>query len=223
MGEAARRLFHASADAASAAPLPQHVRRGADGGVQGGAAFDGTYLLPVCTQFESSGSRVARMLTMPPPQQKPIAPARRVMDLPRIDGTDRSPEELQPLIAARDFATITKNAADFLAIVQAMNNKFALAASAVFAAMVFDALDGQIARMTGSAGKFGEQLDSLSDMVSFGAAPALVMYEWALKPMGKWGWAAAFICCACAAICCACCISCSKFLRSSARAIVFWR
>jgi CDP-diacylglycerol--serine O-phosphatidyltransferase len=81
----------------------------------------------------------------------------------------------------------------FYAIVQAMNDRFEAAAIAIFVAMVLDSLDGRVARMTNTQSAFGEQYDSLSDMVSFGAAPALVMYEWALRGLGKWGWLAAFI------------------------------
>jgi len=81
----------------------------------------------------------------------------------------------------------------FYAIVQAMNGSFEIAAIAIFVAMVLDSLDGRVARMTNTQSAFGEQYDSLSDMLSFGAAPALIMYEWALRPLGKWGWLAAFI------------------------------
>jgi CDP-diacylglycerol--serine O-phosphatidyltransferase len=81
----------------------------------------------------------------------------------------------------------------FYAIVQAMNGRFEIAAIAIFVAMVLDSLDGRVARMTNTQSAFGEQYDSLSDMLSFGAAPALIMYEWALRPLGKWGWLAAFI------------------------------
>ena len=70
----------------------------------------------------------------------------------------------------------------------------------VFCAMVLDSLDGRVARMTNTQSAFGEQMDSLSDMVSFGAAPALIVYEWALKGMGKLGWVAAFVYCASAAL-----------------------
>jgi len=84
----------------------------------------------------------------------------------------------------------------FYAIVQAMNNHFGNAAIAIFVAMVLDGLDGRIARLTHTQSEFGAQYDSLSDMVSFGAAPALVMYEWALKDLGKLGWIAAFVYCA---------------------------
>ena len=61
-------------------------------------------------------------------------------------------------------------------------------------------MDGRVARMTNTQSAFGEQMDSLSDMVSFGAAPALIAYEWALKGLGRWGWIAAFVYCACAAL-----------------------
>ena len=88
----------------------------------------------------------------------------------------------------------------FYAIVMAMNGRFELAAIGVFCAMVLDSLDGRVARMTNTQSAFGEQMDSLSDMVSFGAAPALIIYEWALKDLGKWGWIAAFVYCSCAAL-----------------------
>jgi CDP-diacylglycerol--serine O-phosphatidyltransferase len=88
----------------------------------------------------------------------------------------------------------------FYAVVMAMNGRFENAALGVFSAMVLDSLDGRVARMTNTQSTFGEQMDSLSDMVSFGAAPALVMYEWGLRGLGRWGWLAAFVYCACAAL-----------------------
>ena len=88
----------------------------------------------------------------------------------------------------------------FYAIVMAMNGQFELAAIGVFCAMVLDSLDGRVARMTNTQSAFGEQMDSLADMVSFGAAPALIAYEWSLKGIGRWGWMAAFVYCACAAL-----------------------
>ncbi|MBX3587627.1 MAG: CDP-diacylglycerol--serine O-phosphatidyltransferase [Ramlibacter sp.] len=88
----------------------------------------------------------------------------------------------------------------FYAVVMAMNGRFDMAAVGVFAAMILDSLDGRVARMTNTQSAFGEQMDSLSDMVSFGAAPALIAYEWALKGLGRWGWFAAFVYCACAAL-----------------------
>ncbi|PPC94576.1 MAG: CDP-diacylglycerol--serine O-phosphatidyltransferase [Methylotenera sp.] len=90
--------------------------------------------------------------------------------------------------------------AGFYAIVQAMNERFEYAAVAIFIAMVLDGLDGRVARMTNTQSAFGAEYDSLSDMVSFGVAPALILYVWALKPLGKLGWIAAFIYCACAAL-----------------------
>ena len=88
----------------------------------------------------------------------------------------------------------------FYAVVMAMNGRYEQSAYGVFAAMVLDSLDGRIARMTGTQSQFGEQMDSLSDMVSFGAAPALIAYEWTLRGLGRWGWIAAFVYCACAAL-----------------------
>jgi CDP-diacylglycerol--serine O-phosphatidyltransferase len=82
----------------------------------------------------------------------------------------------------------------------AMNQKFELASIAIFIAMLFDGLDGRVARLTNTQSEFGAQYDSLSDMVSFGVAPALVIYEWSLRGLGKWGWLAAFIYCAGAAL-----------------------
>jgi CDP-diacylglycerol--serine O-phosphatidyltransferase len=88
----------------------------------------------------------------------------------------------------------------FYAIVMAMNQRFEHACWAVFIAMVLDSLDGRIARLTNTQSEFGAQYDSLSDMVSFGAAPALVVYEWSLRGLGKLGWIAAFVYCAGAAL-----------------------
>ena len=88
----------------------------------------------------------------------------------------------------------------FFAIVQAMNQRFEIAAIAIFVALVMDGMDGRVARMTNTQSAFGEQYDSLTDMVSFGVAPALIAYEWVLKDLGKWGWLAAFTYCAGAAL-----------------------
>jgi CDP-diacylglycerol--serine O-phosphatidyltransferase len=110
--------------------------------------------------------------------------------------------------------TITALFAGFYAIVQAMGALYEQAAIAIFVAMVFDGLDGRVARLTRTQSAFGAELDSLADMVSFGVAPALVVYHWALKDfaamksismLGPWlstklGWIAAFVYCACAAL-----------------------
>lgn len=83
--------------------------------------------------------------------------------------------------------------AGFYAIVNAMNGRFEHAAVAIFIAMIMDGLDGRVARLTNTQSEFGAQYDSLADMVSFGLAPSLVIYEWALAGMGKLGWLAAFV------------------------------
>ena len=90
--------------------------------------------------------------------------------------------------------------AGFYAIVMAMNQRFDQACWAIFIAMILDGLDGRVARLTNTQSEFGAQYDSLADMVSFGAAPALVIYEWSLRGLGKLGWLAAFIYCAGAAL-----------------------
>jgi CDP-diacylglycerol--serine O-phosphatidyltransferase len=88
----------------------------------------------------------------------------------------------------------------FYAIVMAMNLRFDYAAIAIFTAMLLDTFDGRVARLTNTQSEFGAEYDSLADMVSFGAAPALVIYEWSLRGLGKWGWLAAFVYCAGAAL-----------------------
>jgi CDP-diacylglycerol--serine O-phosphatidyltransferase len=82
--------------------------------------------------------------------------------------------------------------AGFYAIVAAMKGNFEIAAIAVFVAMIFDSLDGRVARLTGTESEFGAQYDSLSDMMCFGVTPALVVYSWGLRYLGKIGWLAAF-------------------------------
>ncbi|HEV7801247.1 MAG TPA: phosphatidylcholine/phosphatidylserine synthase, partial [Burkholderiales bacterium] len=110
--------------------------------------------------------------------------------------------------------TIMALFAGFYAIVQAMGSHYEQAAIAIFVAMVLDGMDGRVARFTRTQSAFGAELDSLSDMVSFGVAPALVVYHWALSDfavtksvtmLGPWlsarlGWIAAFVYCACAAL-----------------------
>ena len=90
--------------------------------------------------------------------------------------------------------------AGFYAIVAAINHQYEPAAIAIFVAMILDGMDGRIARLTNTQSDFGMQYDSLSDLASFGLAPALVMYQWALSEMGKIGWMAAFIYAACGAL-----------------------
>ncbi|MFT5313916.1 MAG: CDP-diacylglycerol--serine O-phosphatidyltransferase [Paraglaciecola sp.] len=81
----------------------------------------------------------------------------------------------------------------FYAIVSSMNGRFEAAAIAIFVAMIFDGLDGRVARMTNTQSEFGAEYDSMADMVSFGVAPALVAYNWGLTDLGKIGWLAAFV------------------------------
>lgn len=83
--------------------------------------------------------------------------------------------------------------AGFYAIVKAMNGNFEAAVIALFIAMVLDGIDGRVARWTHTESEFGAQYDSIVDMVSFGLAPSLIMYQWALSGMGKMGWLAAFV------------------------------
>ncbi|QID17301.1 CDP-diacylglycerol--serine O-phosphatidyltransferase [Nitrogeniibacter mangrovi] len=115
---------------------------------------------------------------------------------PLIDSTQRR----RGIYILPNLFTTAALFAGFYAIVQAMNDRFEHAAVAIFVAMIFDGLDGRVARLTHTQSEFGAQYDSLADMVSFGAAPALVIYEWALRGMGKLGWIAAFIYCAGAAL-----------------------
>jgi CDP-diacylglycerol--serine O-phosphatidyltransferase len=127
---------------------------------------------------------------------EPVAPAASHADEPEPPLRPRR----KGLYVLPNAFTIAALFGGFYAIVMAMNGRFEQAALGVFSAMVLDSLDGRVARMTHTQSTFGEQMDSLSDMVSFGAAPALVVYEWALKGMGKLGWAAAFVYCAAAAL-----------------------
>ncbi|MCK4607931.1 MAG: CDP-diacylglycerol--serine O-phosphatidyltransferase [Gammaproteobacteria bacterium] len=89
--------------------------------------------------------------------------------------------------------TISALFAGFYAVVAGMQGAYSNAAIAIFIAMIMDNLDGRVARLTNTQTDFGAQLDSLSDMVSFGIAPALVMYSWILHSLGKLGWLSAFV------------------------------
>ncbi|MCB1849593.1 MAG: CDP-diacylglycerol--serine O-phosphatidyltransferase [Gammaproteobacteria bacterium] len=81
----------------------------------------------------------------------------------------------------------------FYAVLAAMNGKFEQASLAIFVAMLFDGMDGRVARLTNTQTAFGAEYDSLSDMVAFGLAPSLVIYVWSLSTLGKLGWLAAFV------------------------------
>ena len=90
--------------------------------------------------------------------------------------------------------------AGFYSIIASINGDFTLAAISIMVAMLWDAIDGRVARLTNTQSAFGAEYDSLSDLVSFGLAPALLVYEWSLSDLGRIGWLAAFIYLACAAL-----------------------
>ena len=88
----------------------------------------------------------------------------------------------------------------FYAVVASIKGDFEIAAMAIFFAMLWDALDGRVARMTNTQSAFGAEYDSMADLISFGVAPAILVYQWTLSSMGKIGWLAAFVYAACAAL-----------------------
>jgi CDP-diacylglycerol--serine O-phosphatidyltransferase len=115
-------------------------------------------------------------------------------------GETREPRRRRGIYLLPNLFTTAGLFAGFYAIVAAIWGRYAEAAIAIFVAMIMDGIDGRVARMTNTQSAFGVEYDSLSDMVSFGVAPALVMYQWALKgmstavwPWAKIGWLAAFI------------------------------
>lgn len=116
------------------------------------------------------------------------------------DGEDLPRPRRKGIYILPNLFTLAALFGGFYAVVMAMNGRFEQAAIGVFCAMVLDSLDGRVARMTNTQSAFGEQMDSLSDMVSFGAAPALIMYSWGLTSLKNLGWIAAFVYCACAAL-----------------------
>ncbi len=119
---------------------------------------------------------------------------------PNVPPNDALPKRRKGIYMLPNMITLAALFGGFYAIVMAINGRYDLATAAIFLAMVLDSLDGRVARMTNTQSAFGEQMDSLSDMVSFGAAPALIAYMWALDGLGRWGWIAAFVYCACAAL-----------------------
>lgn len=88
----------------------------------------------------------------------------------------------------------------FFGIISSINGNFLMAAVAILISVVFDVLDGKVARLTRATSRFGVEYDSLADLVSFGVGPGLLMYLWALKPFGRLGWLAAFVFMACGAL-----------------------
>jgi CDP-diacylglycerol--serine O-phosphatidyltransferase len=118
-------------------------------------------------------------------------------DLPEKMSDDELHEPPRPrrkgIYVLPNLFTLAALFSGFYAIVMAMAGRFEMSVYGIFAAAVLDSLDGRVARMTHTQSTFGEQMDSLSDMVSFGAAPALIMYSWTLHDLGRWGWFAAFV------------------------------
>lgn len=137
---------------------------------------------------------------------EPVAPLKRDSDLPFGDLEEEVISASGKKIRHRgvyllpNLFTTGALFCGFYAIISGMYGKFDHAAVAIFLAMLLDGMDGRVARMTNTQSAFGEQYDSLADMVSFGVAPALVMFSWVLQDFGRWGWAAAFIYTACAAL-----------------------
>jgi CDP-diacylglycerol--serine O-phosphatidyltransferase len=119
---------------------------------------------------------------------------------PTPSAVRQEPQRKRGIYLLPNLFTTLNLFAGFYAIVQGMNHEYEKAAVAIFIAMVLDSLDGRVARLTRTQSAFGAEYDSLTDMVSFGAAPALIMYEWALRGMGRLGWIAAFVYCAGAAL-----------------------
>ena len=124
-----------------------------------------------------------------------------------MDAPDSQPKPHRGIYLLPNLLTTGAMFAGFYAIIAAIGGQYADAVIAVFVAAVFDGLDGRVARLTNTQSEFGVQYDSLSDLVSFGVAPALVRSVWSLESLkehgaagGKFGWAAAFIFAACGAL-----------------------
>lgn len=99
-----------------------------------------------------------------------------------------------------NLLTTTNMFFGFMSIIFAIRGEYSFGSYAIVAAAVFDLLDGRVARLTDTTSKFGAEYDSLCDLVSFGMAPALIMYLWALQPFGRVGWLASFVFVACGAL-----------------------
>lgn len=119
-----------------------------------------------------------------------------------MDNNEDAPKKLQNrgIYLLPNLFTTAALFAGFYSVVAAMKGYFDLASIAIFVAMILDTLDGRVARMTNTQTAFGAQYDSLSDMLAFGIAPALIIYSWSLSALGKMGWLAAFIYTASAAL-----------------------
>lgn len=105
-----------------------------------------------------------------------------------------------PIYLLPSMITLSSMCCGFYAMVQSIAGDFFHAGIAILFSMILDSLDGRIARMTNTSSPFGAELDSLADMVAFGAAPAMIVFNWGLHSLGKVGWFASFVYCACAAL-----------------------
>ncbi|EED35349.1 CDP-diacylglycerol--serine O-phosphatidyltransferase [Luminiphilus syltensis NOR5-1B] len=123
-----------------------------------------------------------------------------VGDYEEVDPSDASAPRARGVYLLPNLFTTGALFAGFYGVVASMQGDFYSGAVAIFVAMVFDGLDGRIARMTNTTSAFGAEYDSMADMVSFGVAPGLLVFNWALYDLGKLGWVAAFIYTACAAL-----------------------
>jgi CDP-diacylglycerol--serine O-phosphatidyltransferase len=119
---------------------------------------------------------------------------------PVIEGYDRHESLRRGVYILPNLFTTGTLFAGFYGIVSSLNGNYLTAAWFILVASIFDALDGKVARLTGTTSKFGVEYDSLADLVAFGVAPGLLMYAWALKPFGKLGWLAAFLYVVCGAL-----------------------
>ena len=99
-----------------------------------------------------------------------------------------------------NFVTTANMFSGFYSIIASTHGEFVTASWAIIAAGIFDMLDGRIARLAKATSQFGVEYDSLSDLLSFGVAPAILLYQWALEPYDRLGWIAAFLYLACGAL-----------------------
>ncbi|MEP3349495.1 MAG: CDP-diacylglycerol--serine O-phosphatidyltransferase [Marinomonas sp.] len=116
-----------------------------------------------------------------------------VDDIEDIDLGDEKKQPRKGVYLLPNLFTTAALFSGFYAIIAAMDGNFSNAAVAIFISMVCDGLDGRVARLTHTQSAFGAEYDSLADMVSFGIAPALIVFTWSLEPLGKIGWIAAFV------------------------------
>lgn len=109
-------------------------------------------------------------------------------------------QKIRKIYIVPNFVTTANMFCGFYSMIAAIQGDFEIAAWAILAAAVFDMLDGRIARLAKATSQFGVEYDSLSDLMSFGAAPAILLHQWALEPFGRLGWLAAFLFLACGAL-----------------------